>query len=205
MTKVGRNDPCPCGSSKKYKKCHPGEYEPSAVLARTIPDMPVVRCFIAEDYEDMGLSPIVIVRKNPDNDKLVIACFMTDIFCLGVKSVLFDPNSNQDRLDVIVDSQPQDMISISYEDARDIILGSVKYARGIGFEPSSDYRAAQVAIESDKPFDYKPELYGKDGRPLYITGPNDNYKQIFDTLEKNVGKGNFDYVIDERSGYVYAQ
>src|SRR5215213_1946043 len=22
MNKVGRNDPCPCGSGKKYKKCH---------------------------------------------------------------------------------------------------------------------------------------------------------------------------------------
>ncbi len=22
MFKVGRNDPCPCGSGKKYKKCH---------------------------------------------------------------------------------------------------------------------------------------------------------------------------------------
>jgi uncharacterized protein len=21
MTKIGRNDPCPCGSGKKYKKC----------------------------------------------------------------------------------------------------------------------------------------------------------------------------------------
>jgi uncharacterized protein YecA (UPF0149 family) len=21
-TKIGRNDPCPCGSGKKYKKCH---------------------------------------------------------------------------------------------------------------------------------------------------------------------------------------
>ncbi|MBM3355878.1 MAG: hypothetical protein FJY47_08530, partial [Betaproteobacteria bacterium] len=21
-TKVGRNDPCPCGSGKKYKQCH---------------------------------------------------------------------------------------------------------------------------------------------------------------------------------------
>jgi uncharacterized protein YecA (UPF0149 family) len=21
MTKTGRNDPCPCGSGKKYKKC----------------------------------------------------------------------------------------------------------------------------------------------------------------------------------------
>jgi len=22
MAKVGRNDPCPCGSGKKYKQCH---------------------------------------------------------------------------------------------------------------------------------------------------------------------------------------
>ena len=22
MSKIGRNDPCPCGSGKKYKKCH---------------------------------------------------------------------------------------------------------------------------------------------------------------------------------------
>ncbi|MBM3368770.1 MAG: hypothetical protein FJY43_10930, partial [Betaproteobacteria bacterium] len=22
MTKVGRNDPCPCGSGRKYKQCH---------------------------------------------------------------------------------------------------------------------------------------------------------------------------------------
>ncbi|HEY8370476.1 MAG TPA: SEC-C metal-binding domain-containing protein [Thermodesulfobacteriota bacterium] len=22
VKKVGRNDPCPCGSGKKYKKCH---------------------------------------------------------------------------------------------------------------------------------------------------------------------------------------
>ena len=28
--KVGRNDPCPCGSGKKYKKCHGASDEPTA-------------------------------------------------------------------------------------------------------------------------------------------------------------------------------
>jgi hypothetical protein len=28
--KIGRNDPCPCGSGKKYKKCH-GAGVPAAV------------------------------------------------------------------------------------------------------------------------------------------------------------------------------
>lgn len=35
MADIGRNDPCPCGSGKKYKYCHwgetlPGEEEPGA-------------------------------------------------------------------------------------------------------------------------------------------------------------------------------
>ena len=27
VMRVGRNDPCPCGSGKKYKNCHAGEGE----------------------------------------------------------------------------------------------------------------------------------------------------------------------------------
>src|SRR3712207_7812363 len=36
--KVGRNDPCPCGSGKKYKKCHgraDGGVPSTAVVARS--------------------------------------------------------------------------------------------------------------------------------------------------------------------------
>jgi SEC-C motif-containing protein len=32
--KVGRNDPCPCGSGKKFKRCH-GSYRPPAAGRRT--------------------------------------------------------------------------------------------------------------------------------------------------------------------------
>ena len=28
--KTGRNDPCPCGSGKKYKKCHGAQASPEA-------------------------------------------------------------------------------------------------------------------------------------------------------------------------------
>lgn len=35
MNNVGRNDPCPCGSGKKYKKCSLGREE--AVRARQAP------------------------------------------------------------------------------------------------------------------------------------------------------------------------
>jgi len=42
MTKIGRNDPCPCGSEKKYKKCHGGPSmtpPPSALLEDALADM----------------------------------------------------------------------------------------------------------------------------------------------------------------------
>jgi preprotein translocase subunit SecA len=32
--KVGRNDPCPCGSGKKFKNCHLGREEELAALVR---------------------------------------------------------------------------------------------------------------------------------------------------------------------------
>ncbi|MCX7152210.1 MAG: SEC-C metal-binding domain-containing protein, partial [Proteobacteria bacterium] len=41
MNKVGRNDPCPCGSGKKYKHCHQlseqGGVAPSVVQAFALP------------------------------------------------------------------------------------------------------------------------------------------------------------------------
>ncbi|MDA8165832.1 MAG: SEC-C metal-binding domain-containing protein [Desulfobacteraceae bacterium] len=33
MAKIGRNDPCPCGSGKKFKKCCYGKQQESAVAA----------------------------------------------------------------------------------------------------------------------------------------------------------------------------
>ena len=40
--KIGRNDPCPCGSGKKYKKCHIGE-DISTIMAK--------KMFQRESYE----------------------------------------------------------------------------------------------------------------------------------------------------------
>ena len=35
---TGRNDPCPCGSGKKYKKCHLAEDEGAALIPKVAPD-----------------------------------------------------------------------------------------------------------------------------------------------------------------------
>src|SRR5262252_9152786 len=41
MAKVGRNDPCPCGSGKKYKKCClPSQSVPAPAAATAAPEIP---------------------------------------------------------------------------------------------------------------------------------------------------------------------
>jgi len=54
MAKIGRNDPCPCGSGKKYKKCCMASDEgaaraarPAAVVARR----PSLASYVEEDNE----------------------------------------------------------------------------------------------------------------------------------------------------------
>jgi SEC-C motif-containing protein len=36
MAKTGRNDLCPCGSGKKYKRCHETQERPSAAQGRML-------------------------------------------------------------------------------------------------------------------------------------------------------------------------
>ena len=66
MTKVGRNEPCPCGSGKKYKKCH-GDLVRSDRITAAIAAMPrmIARHEAAEHQriEQQGLGkPIIAVK-----------------------------------------------------------------------------------------------------------------------------------------------
>ena len=155
MSKVGRNDPCPCGSGKKYKKCHPNEYDSGNLLAYNLPKMPLLGCWIAEDHREMGMSPVFVVRCNPENNRLVIAVFLCDLFCLGVKDAMLETHTSHSRLDFMLNEQPQTMQKINYREARDVVLESVKYANNIGFSPHIDYEKAKAIIEPDQPFRYK--------------------------------------------------
>ena len=39
MQKTGRNDPCPCGSGKKYKKCCETQEKPKKFIASVLPSV----------------------------------------------------------------------------------------------------------------------------------------------------------------------
>lgn len=66
MTRIGRNDPCPCGSGKKYKKCCLGGPEVAAWAAdeaRSISKLHLLQgagpCLMYEDVNKMSTAAII--------------------------------------------------------------------------------------------------------------------------------------------------
>lgn len=61
MSKIGRNDPCPCGSGKKYKKCCLPKEQQRSVAGRRkddtddfFEDLPAEPAALRDENEAMG-------------------------------------------------------------------------------------------------------------------------------------------------------
>jgi tetratricopeptide (TPR) repeat protein len=73
MEKVGRNDPCPCGSGKKYKQCcrdsdlSPVHANPSVTALSAADLKQLALLFNARRYADMELFAHTLVGKFPDS------------------------------------------------------------------------------------------------------------------------------------------
>ncbi len=70
---VGRNDPCPCGSGKKYKQCHLDQpFEEEVEQAKADMRLPMILTAIA-----LVLSIAVGVSKDPGSGAIVmVACLL---------------------------------------------------------------------------------------------------------------------------------
>lgn len=53
MSKVGRNEPCPCGSEKKYKKCCIDKKKIRSVPVKTVKETEITRPAYATELEEM--------------------------------------------------------------------------------------------------------------------------------------------------------
>ena len=79
--------------------------------------------------------------------------------------------------------------------AQQMIYASIDYAAQFGFLPEKDFALNQYLLlprgELKEPYNF---TFGKNGKPFFIAGPNDNVARIIKQLEKNPGPGNFDYL-----------
>ena len=64
MSKIGRNDPCPCGSGKKYKKCCLGKYrQTDNDLYNHLKDEIQLLVFLSKSYDE-GLEHVAKILAN---------------------------------------------------------------------------------------------------------------------------------------------
>ena len=145
-----------------------------------------------------GLAAILVARRHRYG-KVSVCGYLADVYCLGVKNVLGPEIMNElgprgltgFRRDFF-SGYHSDPLEAPIELAREVIFGSIAYAAKLGFEPHPDFRAAEAHLGSW--IGPSTITFGKQGRPCYISGPHDNPRTIFRTLERTVGPGNFDFI-----------
>ena len=159
---------------------------------------PLLECLIHANWRDTGeISHVVIARKSPGGD-VAVGVFLVDLAWLGVKNALTNLFSEDvyygEFRTRVMESQPLEDCDLDL--AAKVVDEAVKYARSLGFGPHPDSRKAFKVLGKANPENCAEEvpLGGEDGKPLYIAGPHDNPKRIMQTLERNVGEGNYHYL-----------
>ena len=162
--------------------------------------------FDESEEELQGLSHVFVTRL--DRGKRLFVGFLVDYWCLGVKDTL--PSRRVDLLEYSFTKTAMFSLyggtrQISLEQAQAIVYGAIEYARKLGFEPHPD-TAEALTVLGPRPESLLPLEFGKNGRPMYLNGPDDDVDKVLATLNRAVGEGNYglqviesddDYLDDE--------
>ncbi len=90
----------------------------------------------------------------------------------------------------------QPLVRGDLDTAAKIIREAIAYASRLGFQPDPDYREASLLLAGADADACDAQIpLGRDGKPFFVAGPNDNAKKIVAQLTRAVGEGNFDYIV----------
>ncbi len=170
-----------------------------ASILRQARSYPVYECLISESWQqdEPGLVQIVLARQQPGGD-ICFGVYLVDKLCLGLKNTFANANFSRSRYqDEILDpiSRRSKLKDCPIELAHQMIYESIDYAAQFGFEPNKDFALSQFMLQPRGELEEPYHLtFGKNGKPLYISGPHDNAQRIIRQLEKTAGPGNYDYI-----------
>jgi hypothetical protein len=169
-------------------------------LIKKAATFPVKDCWINTGWDQQdstGLTRIIITRQQPDG-LLVFGSFMVDMLLLGVKDAHAEAH--------VPSSKIKEMLTYVYPDtvpepcdltlAHQIIYQSIDYAAEYEMKPHKDFKLAKHLLETRGTYPETHSLtFGKDGKPLFISGPYDDADLIINKLERTAGSGNYDYIV----------
>lgn len=184
--------------AKKKQTAMQRSSTPENSIVRRAAEFPVFECLINESWQEGGMAMIVVARKQSDH-LVLVGQYAADLYCLGVKKTL--AKTGVTLTDYRADTRAMmveefDAEPCSLELAHQIIYGSVDYARDLGFRPHPDFRRTQHILGPPDAFPRSEDIeFGKEGKPLYVSGPDDNPTRIMKHLEKRLGPDGFHYMI----------
>jgi hypothetical protein len=173
---------------------------PQAILRRAR-IFPLYECLISDNWnkkDNMGLVEVLVARQQPDGS-ICFGVYLIDTFCLGLKNTFANADFSRSRYQSEIRNKifrAGKPVECSIELAQQMIYQSIEYAEQFGFEPEKDFALSQYLLaprgELEEPYQL---TFGKDGKPFFIAGPNDNVARVLRQLEKTAGPGNYDYLV----------
>lgn len=164
------------------------------LLARTLP---LYECLINPLWKDKGLATILISRRQPEGN-LLFGLFLVDVYCLGLKNTFCNADFSMSRYKAELLRKiyrEKGPVACPVPLAHAIIYGGIEFAKQFGFKPNKDFQLSQYVLDAMDSIKSREEVeFGKDGKPFFIAGPDDNVDRIMRQLESKVGKENFKYI-----------
>lgn len=174
------------------------KFSPRKYIIEKARKIPIYKCLIADKYDDMGLTLCLITRKQPSG-KFTFAHFIVDRYCLGVKDAFLNCNFDQEQIDLIIEKMwgNGEVEESSPEYFHNLIYAAIDFAEENGFKPHKDFKMAEYVLDPELIDDGIDEIEvgGEDGKPHFISGPYDEVDKIIATLNRNIGKGNYIYMV----------
>ena len=157
----------------------------------------------SDSMDELGGLTIVVVARKSRPGKLMICTYLVDYYCLGIKNVIGPKQILESEYPkfkakcfMAFDKEPK---VITTEQAQAIVLSSLAYANSLELSPHLDF--TEVAKSHLGPWDEKLSIWCGDseGKPCFISGPNDFPAKIMGILDRSVGKGNYNYIAQSMS------
>jgi hypothetical protein len=156
-------------------------------------DAPIQHCLLTEAVFEIGMGTLVLARGATPHH-LSFSSFLIDVFCLGIKDVMFE-SVESEIFETYIDATDagSPIVSVDPSYARKLLRDLAAWSQSIGFAPHRDFAAAEQmfgdvnADASDAVFQF-----GHDGKPLYIPSPSETAPLIqrrIKQLQKVLGDG----------------
>lgn len=184
-------------SANTFNTSDSSEYYTKQKQIKRAKDFPIYECLVESQWQQQGMANILISRKQP-NENLVIGVYLVDIYCLGLKNTFSNANVSLSDYESQLKAkiyQNKSHINCHPRLAHRIIYGSIEYAGKLGFKPQKDFKLSKFILDDPAEVDLSFDVeFGKDGKPCYIAGPDDDVDAIMRKLSNNVGEGNFNFL-----------